>query len=200
MPTNCVNFHKAEPGNTCDNILAEHREITRDQFFGWNPVLAGDCNGLWANNYYCVGAYSNGNLPQPPTVNTKPSPVPPDSASNCVAWYKTTDGDTCADIGTMFGSFSDKEFKAWNPAVGGDCSGLRVSGLVSVDVLFRVIQLTSCAGRLLVLRGRSRHAHDENNAAVSLNYVLRYLHHVFNEAAKYHEPVDFHHFAAHDNN
>ncbi|KZL71567.1 hypothetical protein CI238_12141 [Colletotrichum incanum] len=179
MPTNCVNYHKAvaltnAKGNSCNNILADHAEITREQFFSWNPVLSGNCEGIWADNYYCVGAYSSDNdLPQPPTVKTKPSPVPSDSASNCVAWYQTTDGDTCEDLAAIFGSFSEANFKMWNPAVGSDCSGIVVgSGSVGVTKLTALITFLVKVW-LLLLRGHRWHSYDEDDEC-GTRYPLHY--------------------------
>lgn len=115
-------------GDTCEDVLAEHGEVTRDDFFEWNPVLSGACDGLWAENYYCVGAYSEGVYPQPPTVTTEPSPVAGDTTTNCVAWYETrSEEETCDLIVSMFGTFSDAEFKEWNPSIGTDCAGIEVS-------------------------------------------------------------------------
>lgn len=95
--------------------------MSREQFFAWNPVLDGNCDGLWANNYYCVAAYAEGMLPQPPTVDTEPAELPEGVTTQCVTWYESTPGDSCALIAAMFGSFSEADFKEWNPSVGADC-------------------------------------------------------------------------------
>ncbi|KAB5570385.1 peptidoglycan-binding protein [Coniochaeta sp. 2T2.1] len=140
MPTNCANFYLARAGDTCDSIVSEiggssgSSVITRDQFLAWNPVLAGNCAGLWAGYYYCAGAYSPDALPPLPTVTTKPSPLPPGSAPQCVAWYKATVGDTCGDLALVFGTFSESDFRTWNPSVKGDCSGFEVGAWYCVAV------------------------------------------------------------------
>ncbi|POR38755.1 Uncharacterized protein TPAR_01045 [Tolypocladium paradoxum] len=168
MPTNYVDFLKAEP----------HREITREQFFDWNPVLSGNCGDLWANNYYCVGAYSGGNLPQRPTVKTKPSPVPPDSAPNCVPGTRPPTATRAQILAPCSDRFPGKASKHGTLPLR-DCSGIRPSHR---SVSFEVedneegLEADCCfrAGRLLVLCGRPRYAHDENGANTSPNSVPRY--------------------------
>ncbi|KEZ42591.1 hypothetical protein SAPIO_CDS5827 [Scedosporium apiospermum] len=126
MPTNCISHYLVKAGETCDDVLADCELITREQFFEWNPVLGGNCYGLLADHYYCVFAFDKENLPLPATVKTKPENVPADSASNCVAWYRTTDGDDCYLISLIFSTFSEIDFKTWNPSVGSDCSSLEI--------------------------------------------------------------------------
>jgi len=127
MPGNCLVFATGDKAGSCDVILTEHAEITKEQFFKWNPVLGGLCANVRKEYYYCVGAYSSSKeFPQPPTVSTKPVGVAGDTVGSCVAWYFTTPGDTCAVVEMMFGTFSQANFKTWNPSVGSDCSGLKV--------------------------------------------------------------------------
>ena len=104
--------------------------ISREQFFEWNPVLDGKCDGIWANNYYCVAYYPDGMFPQPPTVDEKPEQLPEGTTSECVIWYESAPGVSCALIAAMFGSFDEADFKAWNPSVGSDCSMGEVSGQI----------------------------------------------------------------------
>ncbi len=74
LPSDCAGFYMAKKDDTCDTILKENPQITKDQFFAWNPILKGACDGLWASNYYCVfaGKVSSG----PPTATVAPS-LPP---------------------------------------------------------------------------------------------------------------------------
>ncbi|KJZ70860.1 hypothetical protein HIM_09725 [Hirsutella minnesotensis 3608] len=124
MPSDCIDFYKARPSNSCDDILASYGGVTKDQFFEWNPVLSRNCDAVRADNYYCVRLPADDKSWQPPTTTEKPPTTLGNSASNCVAWYQTFDDDTCDLIVSMFGSFSDQEFKAWNPSLKQDCSGL----------------------------------------------------------------------------
>lgn len=124
MPDNCKHFHQVAADENCQTILGIYAYITEDQFFEWNPVLNGDCNGLWANNWYCVGAYDGNNNPMPPTVTATPSPIPTKSPNDCAAWYFTTDDDTCDIIVSIFGTFGLEDFTAWNPSVFDDCSDI----------------------------------------------------------------------------
>jgi hypothetical protein len=87
--------------------------------------LQGNCDGLWVNYWYCVAAYESGiPLPTPPTVTTRPSPVPAGQIGTCTRWYKTG-SETCDDIVAMFAAFSKTNFIAWNPSVGSSCEGIR---------------------------------------------------------------------------
>lgn len=43
--------------------------------------------------------------------------------------------DSCDLIAAMFGTFSHDDFKSWNPAVGSDCSGLKVDYACSLSPL-----------------------------------------------------------------
>ncbi|EFR04225.1 hypothetical protein MGYG_07232 [Nannizzia gypsea CBS 118893] len=122
----CQKFYQARPGDTCPKVLSQFGYITEQQFLGWNPALGKDCSGLWAGYWYCAGAFSEENLPQPPTVTTTPSPIQRNSVSNCVAWYQMTLSDTCESITIMFGAFSRGDFISWNPAVQENCSNIKV--------------------------------------------------------------------------
>lgn len=124
MPTNCQNFYQVQPEENCQTILDAFSYITREQFFQWNPVLSGNCNGLWAGNWYCVAAFDDGR-PMPPTVTATPSPIPTNSPGDCTAWYFTTIDDTCDLISAMFGTFSSTDFISWNPSVYEDCSDIK---------------------------------------------------------------------------
>ncbi|KAK7423417.1 hypothetical protein QQZ08_009095 [Neonectria magnoliae] len=123
MPESCKHFHQVEADENCGAILDIYNYVTQDQFFEWNPVLDGDCNGLWSGNWYCVGAYESGN-PMPPTVTATPSQVPTGSPDDCAAWYLTTLDDTCDLIASIFGTFDIEDFIAWNPSVFEDCTDI----------------------------------------------------------------------------
>ncbi|EEU37422.1 uncharacterized protein NECHADRAFT_86238 [Fusarium vanettenii 77-13-4] len=122
MPEDCAHFHQAAPDETCRSILKTYSYITEAQFFEWNPVLKNNCDGLWKDTWYCVGLKDQ--RPLPPTVTTRPSSVPENSAKDCNRWYYTTGGETCEDIAIMFGGFDAKGFIAMNPSVLSDCSDI----------------------------------------------------------------------------
>jgi len=128
MPANCIAFELGGKPGVCGALLEARPEMVLEKFFSWNPVLDKNCANVRADNYYCVAAYSaSDSWPQPATVKTKPNNAPSDTVSNCAAWYLTTPGDTCEVIEMMFGSFSQANFKTWNPSVGSTCSGLKIT-------------------------------------------------------------------------
>ncbi|KAL8730074.1 MAG: hypothetical protein Q9166_004273 [cf. Caloplaca sp. 2 TL-2023] len=112
--------------DTCTKVLAQINYISREDFFAWNPALQGNCDGLWANYWYCVASYSSSSLPMPPTVTQKPSKLSAGTASDCVAWYQMTGSDTCELIAMMFGTFSEADFVKWNPDVWAGCENIKV--------------------------------------------------------------------------
>lgn len=126
MPENCKHFHQVAADENCQTILDIYDYITEEQFFEWNPVLDGNCNGLWMDNWYCVGAFDS-DYPMPPTVTATPTPIPTKSPDDCAAWYLTTVDDTCEIIVGIFGTFDLEDFIAWNPSVFEDCSDIKQS-------------------------------------------------------------------------
>jgi hypothetical protein len=126
MPSNCKAFHQAGADQNCNDLVNTYGYFSQEQFLAWNPALNGNCLGLWLDTWYCVGAYSDNDLPLPAHRSTKPTEgnIPSGYPADCTRWYQTTDGDTCDLIALMFGSFSQAEFGNWNPSVFGDCSGI----------------------------------------------------------------------------
>jgi hypothetical protein len=89
----------------------------------WNVGV--NCNNLTVGDYYCVADYSSSDLPMPSTVTTTPAPVQTGITPSCTAWYLAASGDDCTTIPQIFGTFSEKDFLSWNPALGGKgCSNL----------------------------------------------------------------------------
>ncbi|KXJ88345.1 hypothetical protein Micbo1qcDRAFT_150822 [Microdochium bolleyi] len=129
MAANCKAYWKASSGNTCVQALQDYPLVSQEQFLSWNPALKGNCNGLWANTWYCAVAFEYADLPMPATVSTRPSPLPAGSTSQCRSWFRTRGPDTCALIVSMFGTFSEADFIAWNPSVGSDCSDIVREGM-----------------------------------------------------------------------
>ena len=125
----------------------------------WNPALQADCSGLQEGYIYCIANFADNAIPMPPTVSTLPSPVQSGIASNCVSWYQMTGSDTCEDISIIFGTFSEADFKSWNPAVGSDCSGLTVSTLLLSSFTSKITKtLRNLPGTALVCLALLRHA------------------------------------------
>lgn len=129
MPSNCKVFHQAEADQNCNDLVSLYGYFTQEQFFAWNPALNNNCLGLWLDTWYCIGAYSDSDLPLPAHQTTKPTQgdIPSGYPSDCTRWYQTTGDESCELIAAMFGSFSVAQLVQWNPSVFGDCSGI-VSG------------------------------------------------------------------------
>ena len=89
-----------------------------------------NCDGMWENYWYCIGAYASGSasLPQPSTVTARPSPIPTGQPNDCASWYLSAVSDSCELIAIRFGSFSEADFIKWNPSVGRSCDSI-VDGL-----------------------------------------------------------------------
>jgi hypothetical protein len=126
MPSNCRVFHQATSNQNCNDLVSSYGYFLQQQFLTWNPALDGNCFGLWLDTWYCVGAYSDDDIPLPAHQTNKPTQgkFPLGFPSDCSRWYQTTFDDTCGDIALMFGSFSMAEFVKWNPSVFNDCSGI----------------------------------------------------------------------------
>lgn len=69
MVSGCERFYFVEAGNDCYDIALE-AGIPLASFYSWNPALNGDCSGLQANVYVCIG------LSGPGTTITSGTPVP----------------------------------------------------------------------------------------------------------------------------
>ncbi len=55
MVDNCNKFHYIYKGNTCDQIIS-YSHISQEDSAKWNPKIGGECKGIWADAYACVGA------------------------------------------------------------------------------------------------------------------------------------------------
>ncbi|KAK4143426.1 uncharacterized protein C8A04DRAFT_37436 [Dichotomopilus funicola] len=121
----CLSYYQAKDGDTCHNIV-DGTILTEADFFAWNPALNNVCTGLWVNYWYCVAGPSGYAITAfPPTVAspTLPAPTPPNQIATCKKWYQR-DGESCAEIAAMFGTFSEADFKGWNVNVGSGCTNL----------------------------------------------------------------------------
>ncbi|EFQ99447.1 LysM domain-containing protein [Nannizzia gypsea CBS 118893] len=130
MVNTCAKFYQAVSGDTCDKIVIKYGTFTLKNFVTWNPAVKGDCSGLWAGYYYCVGvpgtptAPPSTTMPPTPTAPSGPSPTQGGIIATCRQWYKAESGDTCLKIVDKYRTFSLAQFQSWNPAVGSDCTGL----------------------------------------------------------------------------
>ncbi|KAK7969463.1 hypothetical protein PG988_008536 [Apiospora saccharicola] len=121
----CLSYYQAQEGETCRSIVDGHY-LTEEDFLVMNPALDGKRDGLWKGYYYCdVGP--SGITVMPPTATSRPAAVPSGQDSHCQHWYQR-DGESCADIVTMFGAFSLSDFLSWNPSLGGQSCGGIVDG------------------------------------------------------------------------
>ncbi|KAE8325860.1 hypothetical protein BDV39DRAFT_216231 [Aspergillus sergii] len=121
MPSQCQLYYHATAGDSCSKILSQYN-MPEKLLHEWNPALGPDCKGLLPNYYYCL--LPSGFIPMPLTVTTTPAPIQTGITSNCKAWWRRNQTETCSDIALSFGTFSEEDFKAWNPAVGQKCTGL----------------------------------------------------------------------------
>jgi hypothetical protein len=126
MPSSCKVFHQATANQNCNDLINLYSYFSQEQFFAWNPALDGNCLGFWLGTWYCVGAYSEDDLPLPAHRMTKPTEgnIPLGYPADCARWYQTTGDETCDLIALIFGSFCMAEFVKWNPSVFSDCSGI----------------------------------------------------------------------------
>ena len=95
------------------------------QFLEWNPALNGNCNGLWLDTWYCVGAFDD--LPLPPHETSKPTSgnVPSDTPRIAPAgtsprsWTRVPASQTCSGASTR------RTSSPGNPSVTGSCGNIQ---------------------------------------------------------------------------
>lgn len=131
MVANCNKFHFAVAGDLYGTI-ADQYGISFDQFYQWNPTVGAQCNGLWAQYYYCVSVPSTTTatttaapVPDPsPTGPVAPGPTQGGIVANCRDWYGPVKGGNTYDgIASTYG-LTFNQFWQWNPAVGQTCQSL----------------------------------------------------------------------------
>lgn len=54
MVGHCNKFYKVKTGDGCYD-LAQSKGIDLNDLYKWNPAVRGDCSGLQANTYICMG-------------------------------------------------------------------------------------------------------------------------------------------------
>ena len=98
----CSSYYQAQEGETCRSIVDGHY-MTEEDFMAMNPALDGKCDGLW-KCYYCCVVGPSGITVMPPTATAPSAAIPSGQDSHCQHWYQRN-GESCADIVTMFGAF-----------------------------------------------------------------------------------------------
>ncbi|KAF7159652.1 hypothetical protein CNMCM5623_005032 [Aspergillus felis] len=122
LTTSCDAFYKVQPGNYCYQIMTTYGNFTLDQFYQWNPAVKGDCSGLQAGYYVCIGVAGSTTAattitaaPTATTGTTTSSPYSPQQTGitkECNEYYFVQAGDTCAGIATKY-SISLADFYNW---------------------------------------------------------------------------------------
>lgn len=128
----CTNFYFAVANDNCAKIAKKYGTFTEAEFIAWNPAVGSDCSGIWAKTWYCVGIPGTPTAPvsttlQPSATSSstpKPSPTQDGLIESCTNFYFAVANDNCAGIAKKYGTFTEAQFIAWNPAVGSDCSGI----------------------------------------------------------------------------
>jgi hypothetical protein len=110
IPAACSKYVFQSPNVYCYDMAAA-ASITLAQLYYWNPALNGDCSGLWGGYAYCVGI-------------TPPGPVQTGVVATCEKHVLQTAGVYCYDMAAA-ADMALADLYTWNPALNGDCSGLR---------------------------------------------------------------------------
>lgn len=108
-------------------------------FVFWNPAVGNDCNGVWADAYYCVD--TSGTPTTRPASSTKPittgdgvsTPLPtePGMVSNCNKFHFA---NKCSQV-ISYQKITREDFVRWYPNVNSDCSGMQADVNVYVGVI-----------------------------------------------------------------
>ncbi|OQD76551.1 hypothetical protein PENDEC_c004G04891 [Penicillium decumbens] len=139
VTSKCNKWHYVSGNDTCQSILSEF-DLTKAQFYDWNPATGANCTNLWFEVDVCVGV--PGFTPSPTTTaatatatetGLTPSPVQSGIASDCTKYYKVVKGDNCQTVEKTY-DITSTNFLKWNPAVGSDCSDLEVNVYYCVAV------------------------------------------------------------------
>ncbi|KAL2837138.1 hypothetical protein BJX68DRAFT_273186 [Aspergillus pseudodeflectus] len=132
MVAGCSSFYYVQNGDGCYNV-ALNNGIALDNLYTWNPALNGDCSGLWPEYYICVGVGTTATSSVTTTTTTttttntrpvaRPTPTQAGMVGSCKSFYYVQSGDSCYDVAASNGIALDTLYD-WNPALGGDFSGL----------------------------------------------------------------------------
>ncbi|KAH8660501.1 hypothetical protein BX600DRAFT_400333 [Xylariales sp. PMI_506] len=126
ITSGCTKFYEVQSGDTC-YAIAQDNGITLDEFYAWNPAV-GQCTDLELGVYYCISITTGAS-----TVITTPVAVQTGITSNCIKFYYSQDGDSCASVASA-NDISEADFIQWNPAVGTECTNFWLSEYYCVEV------------------------------------------------------------------
>lgn len=138
MVTNCANFVRVHPGDTCDIISFYNGLRSTADFILWNSGVGGNlCNSLHAETYACIGLVPGTGTPTKPWNGiATPMPTHPGMVGNCNKFTRVNPGDTCDIISFFNGPISTGDFIRWNTGVGGQaCNTLQVGTYVCIGVV-----------------------------------------------------------------
>jgi LysM repeat protein len=146
MVSNCGKFYLVKQDEGCYDIAAS-QGISLSDLYTWNAALKGDCSGLWANVYVCVGLIGQTPTSKPTVTTTTsktttttgngistPTPTQPGMVSNCNKFHFVETGQVCQQIANLYG-ISLANFNTWNPQAKSDCSGLWANTYACVGVI-----------------------------------------------------------------
>ncbi|KAL4876345.1 hypothetical protein BJY04DRAFT_143001 [Aspergillus karnatakaensis] len=123
----CGQYYQVRSGDFCDSI-SDRFSIDLDLFHQINPAINTECTNLVPGLFYCVNPTEDWNqtttTTQIATYTTAPGPTPSGTTPECYEWYVVRSGDTCNQIGSIYG-ISIEDFRVWNPSLRADCSNLR---------------------------------------------------------------------------
>ncbi|EPE35195.1 LysM [Glarea lozoyensis ATCC 20868] len=107
ITSDCKSYYLAVAEDTCNGIVSKFGGgFTLQQFYNWNLAITGDCGGLWAGYYYCVGVPGTP-TGKPTTTKTSVTPAPTGKliSEDGICGFN---GRTC--VGSQFGNCCSKNF------------------------------------------------------------------------------------------
>ncbi|KZF20520.1 carbohydrate-binding module family 50 protein [Xylona heveae TC161] len=130
ITSNCNTFYNVSSTDSCQTIVDKYPNITLADFYCWNPAVGSTCKYLYPGYDVCVGvsspvascsATSTSVSPSGTgSAGSTPSPLMPDTWTNCSKYYQIKDGDGCWDV-EQNNTISKDQFNTWNPYVGSNC-------------------------------------------------------------------------------
>ncbi|KAH7141553.1 carbohydrate-binding module family 50 protein, partial [Dactylonectria estremocensis] len=132
MVINCNKFCLVQSGDIC-NKIASKSGITATQFRSWNPSVAANCSGLWAEHTFA-------SVPKPTNTTkgngvTRPTLTQTGMVKNCKKFHLVVAGHTCAATAKKY-TIATANFVKWNPAVKSDCTGLWAKTYACVGLIW----------------------------------------------------------------
>ncbi|KAK8103188.1 hypothetical protein PG984_016334 [Apiospora sp. TS-2023a] len=130
----CYNEFQNTYGELSCMLFAKWMGVALRDFLRWNPSLTVGMGKdenvsrcvLRNDTAYCAAFYNN-DVYTTTTTSAGYAAAPTDSTtgatSQCIEWFETDEGDTCASILEEF-QISQSSFYQWNPAVGDKCQNL----------------------------------------------------------------------------